>query len=158
VTNPSSHPLTRIHHFLYIVNQYVIREKRQRVEAYINGAAQQRAFAQGLLDGVVQIARRLPQVIKLRDATREILKPLNCGASSKSLIRTIEPVENERKYASSTPMSNPNKGTMGCGKGTMPRYRLKNQGKTLANCEEEPRTHTGFHFRQTPQNMHRPLF
>lgn len=73
------------------------KEKKGRVEAHINGAAQQRSRTEGLPDDVVQIAWGLPQVIKLRDATCEVFKALNRGASSKSLIGTIEPIEKERK-------------------------------------------------------------
>lgn len=66
----------------------------------------------GLPDDLIQIGWRLPQVIKLRDATREILKPLHCGPSSESLIRTVEPIGKQRKYASTTAISHPSEGTL----------------------------------------------
>ena len=65
--------------------------------AHMDGAGQQRARAEGLLDDLEQAGRRLLQVVILRDAAREVLKPLDRGPSSESLIGTIEPVGRERR-------------------------------------------------------------
>lgn len=83
------------------------REEKQRetIPAHVNGAGQQRPRAEGLLDDLEQTGWRLLQVIKLRDATCEILKPLHRGSSSESLIRTVEPVGQERTRVSSTAVS-----------------------------------------------------
>lgn len=83
------------------------REEKQReaIPAHINGAGQQRPRAEGLPDDLEQTGRWLLQVIKLRDPTCEILKPLHRGPSSESLIRTVEPVGQERTQVSSTVVS-----------------------------------------------------
>lgn len=47
---------------------------------YVNGAAEERAFLQSLLDDPEQVGRSLPQLIPLSDASGEVLEALGGGA------------------------------------------------------------------------------
>lgn len=58
---------------------------------YIDGAAQERAFLQSLLDDPEQVGRGLPQLIPLSDASSEVLEALGGGAPRKCFITPIDP-------------------------------------------------------------------
>ena len=59
---------------------------------HIDGAAQERALLQGLLDDPEQAGRGLPQLITLGDASSEVLEALAGGTPGKCFITPVDPV------------------------------------------------------------------
>lgn len=59
---------------------------------HIDGAAQERALLQSLLDDPEQVGRGLPQLITLGDASSEVLEALAGGTPGKCFITPVDPV------------------------------------------------------------------
>lgn len=58
---------------------------------HIDGAAEEGAFLQSLLDDPEQVGRGLPELIPLRDAPREVLEALGGGAPRERFITAVDP-------------------------------------------------------------------
>lgn len=62
---------------------------------YVDGAAEERAFLQSLLDDLEQVGRGLPQLVPLGDASGEVLEALGGGAPRERFVAPVDPTEEE---------------------------------------------------------------
>ena len=62
---------------------------------YVDGAAQQGAGLQGLLDDLEHVGRGVPEVKVLCDAAGEVLKALGGGPPGEGLIATTHPADRQ---------------------------------------------------------------
>ena len=66
-----------------------------QLQTHVDGAAHERAPAQGLLDDVEEVGAGLEQLMDLCDASGEVLKALSGGAPREGLIAAIHPAHTQ---------------------------------------------------------------